>query len=465
VDCYNEPSTLYKGDNRELKKQNKNKIKRSTTRLVALGFALIIVIGTMLLSLPISVRSGQPNIMNALFTATSATCVTGLIVADTYQNWTTFGIIVIFTLIQIGGLGFMTIGVYISIILKKKIGLKQRENLQESVNSMEIAGVVRLARKIVQGTFLIEGIGALLLSTRFIPRFGLQRGIAFSIFHAVSAFCNAGFDLMGYEEAYASLVSFEGDVLVNMVVMFLILTGGIGFIVWDDLMRNKWHFKKYLLHTKIVLTFTIGLTVIATIAFLVLENHGVLVGLTPVEKALGAAFCSVTPRTAGFNTTDVAGLSNAGKLLTILLMFIGGSPGSTAGGAKTTTIVVLLLYAVAMIRNHEDINLFGRRLTDDVVKKANAVVVTNFMLAALAAVIIMAMQPFDMADVLLEVFSAINTVGMSTGITRDLNTVSRLILIVLMYCGRLGSLSFALVFAQKNTSDTIRLPQEKIIVG
>ena len=203
----------------------------------------------------------------------------------------------------------------------------------------------------------------------------------------------------------------------------------------------------------------------ATIAFLVLENHGVLAGLTPVEKALGAAFCSVTPRTAGFNTIDVAGLSNAGKMLTILLMFIGGSPGSTAGGAKTTTIVVLLLYAVAMIRNHEDINLFGRRLTDDVVKKANAVVVTNFMLAALAAVIIMAMQPFDMADVLLEVFSAINTVGMSTGITRDLNTVSRLILIVLMYCGRLGSLSFALVFAQKNTSDTIRLPQEKIIVG
>lgn len=465
ADCYNEPSTPYKGDQRELKNKNKYKIKRSTTRLVALGFALIIVIGTILLSLPISVRSGQPNVLNALFTATSATCVTGLIVADTYQNWTTFGIIVIFTLIQIGGLGFMTIGVYISIILKKKIGLKQRENLQESVNSMEIAGVVRLARKIVQGTLLIEGIGALLLSTRFIPRFGLLRGIAFSIFHAVSAFCNAGFDLMGCEEAYASLVSFEGDVLVNVVVMFLILTGGIGFIVWDDLMRNKWHFKKYLLHTKIVLTVTIGLTVITTIAFLLLENHGVLAGLTPVEKALGAAFCSVTPRTAGFNTTDVAGLSNAGKMLTILLMFIGGSPGSTAGGAKTTTIVVLLLYAAAMIRNHEDINLFGRRLTDDVVKKANAVVVTNFMLAALAAIIIMAMQPFDMADVLLEVFSAINTVGMSTGITRDLNTAARLMLIVLMYCGRLGSLSFALVFAQKNTSDTIRLPQEKIIVG
>ena len=359
----------------------------------------------------------------------------------------------------------MTIGVYISIILKKKIGLKQRENLHESVNSMEIAGVVNLARKIVQGTLLIEGIGAVLLSTRFIPRYGVLRGIAFSIFHAVSAFCNAGFDLMGYDEAYSSLVSFEGDVLVNVVVIFLILTGGIGFVVWDDLMRNKWHFKKYLLHTKIVLTVTIGLTVITTILYLIIENQGVLAGLNPLEKVLGAAFCSVTPRTAGFNTTDVAGLSNAGKMLTILLMFVGGSPGSTAGGAKTTTIVVLFLYAAAMIRNHEDINLFGRRLTDDVVKKANAVVVVNFALGMFAAIWIMCMQPFDMADVLLEVFSAINTVGMTTGITRDLNTVSRLILIVLMYCGRLGSLSFALVFAQKKTSDSIRLPQEKIIVG
>ncbi len=448
-----------------MNQKKKFKGKRSTTRLIALGFALIIVIGTILLSLPVAVRSGHPDVLNALFTATSATCVTGLVVADTYQNWTTFGILVIFGMIQIGGLGFMTIGVYISIILKKKIGLKQRENLHESVNSMEIAGVVNLARKIVQGTLLIEGIGAVLLSTRFIPRYGVLRGIAFSIFHAVSAFCNAGFDLMGYDEAYSSLVSYEGDVLVNVVVMFLILTGGIGFVVWDDLMRNKWHFKKYLLHTKIVLTVTIGLTVTTTILYLIIENQGVLAGLNPLEKVLGAAFCSVTPRTAGFNTTDVAGLSNAGKMLTILLMFVGGSPGSTAGGAKTTTIVVLFLYAAAMIRNHEDINLFGRRLTDDVVKKANAVVVVNFALGMFAAIWIMCMQPFDMADVLLEVFSAINTVGMTTGITRDLNTVSRLILIVLMYCGRLGSLSFALVFAQKKTSDSIRLPQEKIIVG
>lgn len=445
--------------------RSKTKGKRSTTRLIAFGFALIILIGTLLLCLPCSIRSGEVDLLNALFTATSATCVTGLVVVDTYQHWTVFGRIVIFGLIQIGGLGFMTIGVYISILLKKKIGLQERENLHESVNSMEIAGVVRLVRKIVQGTLLIEGIGAVLLATRFIPRFGLRRGITFSVFHAVSAFCNAGFDLMGINEAYSSLVSFEGDVMVNVVIMLLILIGGIGFVVWDDLMRNKWHFNRYLLHTKIVLTVTIGLTVVATVIFLFIENQGVLAGLNPLEKVLGAVFCSVTPRTAGFNTTDVAGLSAAGKLLTILLMFIGGSPGSTAGGAKTTTIVVIVLYAVAMIRNHENINLFGRRLTEDVVKKANAVVVINFSLATLAAFLIMVMQPLAMEDVLLEVFSAINTVGMTTGITRELNIISKVILIVLMYCGRLGSLSFALLFAQKRTSDSIKLPQEKIIVG
>lgn len=448
-----------------IRKRAKGYGKHSTTRIIALGFALIILAGTLLLCMPFAVKSGTPDFLNALFTATSATCVTGLVVVDTYQNWTVFGKLVIFCLIQVGGLGFMTIGVYVSILLKKKIGLKERENLHESVNTLQIAGVVRLAKKIVQGTLLIEGIGAVLLATRFIPRFGVFKGIAFSIFHAVSAFCNAGFDLMGIEEAYSSLVSFENDVIVNIVVVLLILIGGIGFIVWDDIMRNKWHFKRYLLHTKIVLSMTLFLTVIPTIAFLVLENNGVLAGMNLLDKVMGAVFCSVTPRTAGFNTTDVAGLTDAGKLLTIMLMFVGGSPGSTAGGAKTTTVVVLLFYAIAMIRNHEDINLFGRRLADDVVKKANAVVAINFSLAMLAGLIIMATQSLAMGDVLLEVFSAINTVGMSTGITRDLNTLSRLIIIILMYCGRLGSLSFALVFAQKKTTDSIRLPQEKIIVG
>ncbi len=451
----------------ELKFNNKKpKAKKSTTRLIASGFALIILAGALLLTLPIANKSGHGNLLNSLFTATSATCVTGLIVADTYQNWTTFGQIVILCMIQVGGLGFMTIGAYISVLLKKRIGLQEREQLQESVNTLEIAGVVRLVKKIVQGALCIEGLGAVVLAFRFIPRFGAVRGIYFSIFHAVSAFCNGGFDLMGVNEAYSSLAAFEGDIVVNLVVVTLILVGGIGFIVWDDVMRNKWHFRKYLLHSKIVITTTLVLTAAGTILFLITENQAAFAGMSPLEKFLGALFSSVTPRTAGFNSVDTAALSNSGKIITMVLMFIGGSPGSTAGGAKTTTMVVLLFYAVAMVLNKEDINLFGRRLTDEVVKKANAVVVINATLTIIATITIMTLQPLlKFEDVLFEVLSAIGTAGMTVGITRELNIISRVIIIVLMYCGRLGSLSFALIFAQKKTSASVRQPQEKIIVG
>lgn len=438
---------------------------KSTTRGIARGFALIIMAGTLLLNLPVSIKSGEGNLLNALFTATSATCVTGLIVVDTYQNWTIFGQLVIISLIQIGGIGFMTIGVYISIRLKKKIGLYERETLHESVNTLEVAGVVKLVKKIVQGTLLIEGIGAILLMTRFVPRFGVEKGIYFSVFHSISAFCNAGFDLMGIDGEYSSLMQFENDMVVNLVVMSLILIGGIGFIVWDDILVHKWHVREYLLHTKIVLMTTVVITVITTILFLLFENHHMFQNMSVQEKILGALFSCVTPRTAGFNTVDTAELTEASKVLSMILMFIGGSPGSTAGGAKTTTMVVLFFYAIAMIRNHEDINLFGRRLTQDVVKKANAVVVINMTLALCAALAMMAMQPFSFTDVMFEVLSAINTVGMTTGITRELNEVSKVILMILMFCGRLGSLSFAFIFAQKSSMDVIRQPQEKIVVG
>ncbi len=442
------------------------KARKSTTRLIAFGFAMIILTGTLLLTLPFANKSGHGNMLNSLFTATSATCVTGLVVADTYQNWTTFGQLVILCMIQVGGLGFMTIGAYISVILKKRIGLQEREQLQESVNTLEIAGVVRLVKKIVQGALGIEFLGAVLLSFRFIPRFGVVKGIYYSLFHAVSAFCNGGFDLMGTEEAYSSLVAYEGDILVNLVIVALILVGGIGFIVWDDVARNKWHFKRYLLHSKIVLTVTFLLTVIGTVLFLLTENNAAFAGMSPLEKVLGALFSAVTPRTAGFNSVDTAALSNSGKLITMVMMFVGGSPGSTAGGVKTTSVIVLLFYAGAMVLNKEDINLFGRRLTDEVVKKANAVVIINATLTIVATVIIMTLQPLlNFEDVLFEVLSAIGTVGMTVGITRDLDIIARVILIVLMYCGRLGSLSFALVFAQKNTSAPMRQPQEKIIVG
>lgn len=440
--------------------------RTSTTRLIAAGFALIILAGACLLTLPVSNKSGYGNFLDSLFTATSATCVTGLIVADTYRNWTAFGQIVILCLIQVGGLGFLTIGAFISVLLKKRIGLQQREQLHESVNTLEIAGVVRLVKKIVRGTLCAELLGAVLLAFRFIPRFGTKQGIYFSVFHAVSAFCNGGFDLMGVDEAYSSLVAFEGDVLVNLVLVVLILAGGIGFIVWDDVMRNGCNFKKYLLHSKIVITATLALTAAGTALFLVTENDAAFAGMSPLEKFLGALFSSVTPRTAGFNTVDTAALSNAGKTITMAMMFIGGSPGSTAGGVKTTSVVVLLFYAAAMVLNKSDINLFGRRLTDEVVKKANAVVVINAGLALIAIIIIMTLQPLlDFEDVAFEVFSAIGTAGMTTGVTRSMCAASRIVLIILMYCGRLGSLSFALVFAQKNASAAVRQPQEKIIVG
>lgn len=444
----------------------KPKARKSTTRLIASGFALIILAGALLLSLPIANKSGHGNWLNSLFTATSATCVTGLVVTDTYQNWTIFGQIIILCLIEVGGLGFLTIGAYISVLLKKRIGLQEREQLQESVNTLEIAGVVRLVKKIVQGALCVEGLGAVLLAFRFVPRFGVVRGIYFSVFHAVSAFCNGGFDLMGVNEAYSSLVSFEGDLLVNLVVVTLILVGGIGFIVWDDVMRNKWHFRKYLLHSKIVITTTLILTAAGTVLFLITENNAAFAGMSPLEKFLGALFSSVTPRTAGFNSVDTAALSNSGKIITMVMMFIGGSPGSTAGGVKTTSVVVLLFYAVAMVLGREDINLFGRRLTDEVVKKANAVVIINATLTIIATIAIMTLQPLlNFEDVLFEVLSAIGTAGMTVGITRDLNIISRVIIIMLMYCGRLGSLSFALIFAQKNSSASVRQPQEKIIVG
>ncbi len=382
-------------------KKKKIAAKKSTTRQIAFGFAMIILAGTLLLSLPIANRSGHGDPLSALFTATSATCVTGLVVADTYQNWTIFGQLVILCMIQVGGLGFMTIGAYISVLLKKRIGLKERERLQESVNTLEIAGVVRLVKKIVQGALCIEGLGAVLLAFRFVPRFGAARGIYFAVFHAISAFCNGGFDLMGVDEAYSSLVAFEGDIVVNLVVVTLILVGGIGFIVWDDVARHKWHFRKYLLHSKIVLTTTLVLTAAGTVLFLVTEDQAAFAGMGPLERFLGALFSSVTPRTAGFNSVDTAALSNSGKMLTMLMMFIGGSPGSTAGGVKTTSMIVLLFYAVAMVLNREDINLFGRRLTDEVVKKANAVVVINATLTIIATIVIMALQPLlNFEDVL-----------------------------------------------------------------
>jgi len=299
-------------------------------RQLAIGFALIILLGAVLLCLPVSSRTGSYTpFLNALFTATSATCVTGLIVVDTYTHWNLFGQLVILTLIQVGGLGFITIGAYISVLFIKKIGLQSRTTIHESINTIELAGVVRLVKKIIMGTALVEAVGAVLLAIRFVPEFGAVRGIYYSIFHSVSAFCNAGFDLMGIRQTYSSLVAYEADILVNVTVMALILIGGIGFLVWDDFLRNGFRFRKYLLHTKIMVVSSLVLIFGGAVLFYWVEKDGLLAGMNAKETILGALFMSVTPRTAGFNTTDLGQMGNGGRFLTMLFMFIGGGSGST----------------------------------------------------------------------------------------------------------------------------------------
>ena len=438
----------------------------SQTQFIAYGFFCIIITGTLLLMLPFASRDGQSEpFLNCLFTATSASCVTGLVVADTWSQWSLFGQLVILTMIQIGGLGFITVGVFISIVLRRKIGLKERGLMMESVNTLQIGGVVRLAKTIIIGTCIFEGTGAVLLAIRFIPQFGFLRGLFYGIFHSISAFCNAGFDLMGGQTPYSSFVAYYDDWLVNLVIMSLIIIGGIGFIVWDDLSRNKLHFRKYMLQTKIVLVTTAILVFGGGLLFYLLERNHLLVGMNTSGKILTSLFSSVTARTAGFNTTDTAALTDGSKLLTIILMFIGGSPGSTAGGIKTTTLVVLLLCVHSNIKQTYGINIFGRRLENDAVKRAGTILTINLLLAVTASLAIMAIQPLGFSDILFETFSAIGTVGMTTGITRALHPVSRCIIILLMYCGRIGSLSFALAFVQSKRKPHVQQPAEAINIG
>lgn len=438
----------------------------SQTQFIAYGFFCIILVGTLLLMLPFSSRDGQPeSFLNCLFTATSASCVTGLVVRDTWTQWSLFGQLVILTMIQIGGLGFITVGVFISIVLRRKIGLKERGLLQESVNTLQIGGVVRLAKRIIKGTCIFEGVGALLLSIRFIPQFGILKGVFYGIFHSISAFCNAGFDLMGNQEPYSSFVSYYDDWLVNLVIMSLVVIGGIGFIVWDDIYKNKLHMNKYLLHTKIVLVTTTLLLFGGGLLFYLLERNHLLAGMNASGQILTSLFSSVTARTAGFNTLDTGSLTDASKLLTIMLMFIGGSPGSTAGGIKTTTVFVLLMCVLSNIKQTYGVNVFGRRIEEMAVKRAGTILSINLFLALSAALAIMALEPFGFSDILFETFSAIGTVGMTTGITRDLHTLSRVIIIILMYCGRIGSLSFALAFVQSHRRAHIEQPAETINVG
>lgn len=451
-----------------LDKKKKRPLKKqiSQTQFIAYGFFAIIMMGSLFLMLPIASRDGQSEpFLNCLFTATSASCVTGLVVADTWTQWSLFGQIVILILIQLGGLGFISVGICLSIILRRKIGLKARGLMQESVNTLQIGGVVKLAKKIMVGTVVFEGAGAVLLACRFIPQFGLEKGIWYGIFHSVSAFCNAGFDLLGHTGEYNSLCGYTGDWLVIGTISFLIITGGIGFIVWDDLSRKKFHFRHYMLHTKIVLVTTGLLLGISTLLFYVMERNNILVGMDGSETFLACFFSAVTPRTAGFNSVDTAALTDGSKFLSAILMFIGGSPGSTAGGIKTSTLAVLLLYVVSNIRQTYGVEIFGRRLEDGSIRQSACILTINLSLMLCATIAIMAAQNLPMSDVFFETCSAIGTSGMSTGVTRSLNSFSRIIVILLMYCGRIGSLSFALAFTRSCRKPHVQLPSEQITIG
>ena len=433
---------------------------------IALGFFFIILAGSLILTLPIASQSGEwTPFLDSMFTATSATCVTGLVVYDTFTHWNVFGQLVILLLIQIGGLGFITVGVGFSMALRRRIGLRQRDLLKESINAMEIGGIVKLLRKIFIGTALCEGVGALLLATRFIPEFGLVKGIYYSIFHAISAFCNAGFDLMGGQQPYASFTAYATDPVINITLMLLIIVGGLGFVVWSDVVLKRFRWKNYCLHTKMVISVTLLLIFGGALFLFLFEQGGTISGMSTGDQILASLFGSVTARTAGFNTVDTGALQPESKLLTIALMFIGGSPGSTAGGVKTTTIAVILIYVISNLRGESGCNVFHRRIGDEVIKRASMVFCLNLFLGLICVTLILATSNLRMSDVLFEVYSAISTVGMTTGITRDLNVVGRIVIMILMYCGRIGSMTFALSFVAKPETKGLSLPEEKITIG
>lgn len=443
------------------------KIRKITqVQFIVLGFFLMIILGTFLLMLPVSSRDMQwTPFLDAAFTATSASCVTGLVVYDTFTHWSLFGQLVIITLIQIGGLGFVTIGLFFSIFMRRKIGLGARNLMQESISALRLSGMVRMSKRIVMGTFIIEGTGAVLLSLRFIPRMGFATGIYYGIYHSISAFCNAGFDLMGKYEEYSSFTAYADDVLVNIVLIGLILIGGLGFMVWEDLYHNKLNFKKYTLHTKLVIVGTVIFTILGAVLFYIIEYDELFAGLSPVGKIMAALFSSVTPRTAGFNTVDTGALSDESQLLSLILMIIGGNSGSTAGGAKVTTIMVLILFIIASLRQSSQVEIFGRRLTDDVIRKAAVVFSLNLILAITATMFICSTSVIKLEDALFETFSAINTVGMTRNLTRDLSTASRIMIMLLMYFGRIGSMTFAFSFLRKRDTNIIKSPVEEISVG
>lgn len=445
--------------------------KMQPSRIIVIGFALIILIGAILLSLPISTSSGQGiNFIDALFTATSAVCVTGLIVVDTGTFWSSFGQTIIILLIQVGGIGFMAMGALFAIIAKKKINLKERILIQESLNQFDLSGVVTLAKNVLMLTFLIEGIGAILLSLVFIPQLGFIDGLFYSLFHSISAFCNAGFDIMGgISGEFTSLTSYVANPIIVLTISTLITLGGLGFTVILDIVRNK-KINKLSLHSKLVL---ISTSVIISLGFIIIfivefSNPDTIGNLSLSGKALASLFQTVTTRTAGFNTIDLSLMHEGVIFVLMILMFIGASPASTGGGVKTTTVATMLLSIKAFALGREDVQIFKRRIDVYTIRKTVCIMSLGIITVTSGTIILSLVEPnFNLLEAGFEVVSAFTTAGLSIGGSANLTLIGKIIIMLFMFMGRVGSLTVFMALASKNTMKPshIKYPEEKVLVG
>ncbi|MGH2436163.1 MAG: TrkH family potassium uptake protein [bacterium] len=437
------------------------RLELNPSQTIVAGFALIILAGTVLLSLPAAAADGQSTpFLTALFTATSATCVTGLVVVDTATHYSLFGELVILFLIQIGGLGYMTIATLMAMAVGRRVGLRERLILQESHNLYTVGGVVRFTRTVLLLTLAIEAIGAFLLTLRWAPQLGFARGAYYAIFHSISAFNNAGFDLMG---GFRSFTSFVGDVPVNVILLVLFILGGLGFTVLHGFSSPK----RLSLHAKIVLTTSAALIVLGTATLMLLEfSNAATLGRLPLGgRILAALFQAATPRTAGFNTIDIGQLRDPTLMLIVALMFIGASPGGTGGGIKTTTFVAPMAVILSMVRGRADPELFHRRLPPVVIFKAVTIALVAVAFVVTAGTLLSFVEQVDFIDALFEVVSAFGTVGLSTGITPVLSTVGRIIVIVTIFTGRVGLLTVAYALSRQHRPANFRYPEERIYVG
>ena len=431
-------------------------------QIIILGFIAVILMGALLLMLPVSSKAGIITPFNeALFTSTSAVCVTGLVVQDTATYWSWFGQGIILVLIQIGGLGVITIAVSFALLSGRKISLMQRSVMQEAISAPKVGGIVRLTGFVLKGTFLVEFTAAFIMMPVFVKDFG-AKGIWMAIFHSISAFCNAGFDLMGTENVkYASLTSYISHPLINITIMLLIIIGGIGFLTWEDILKNKYRIKSYRMQTKVILTTSLLLILFPAFFFFFRD----FADMPMQERIFSSLFQAVTPRTAGFNTADLTMMTQDGLGIVIALMLVGGSPGSTAGGMKTTTLAVLIANALACFRRKDDAQMFGRRIENSTVKNAATIFMMYIVFFFGGAIVISAVEDLSFSTCLFETASAIGTVGLTLGITPGLGVISQIILMILMFLGRVGGLTLIYAALSGSGKKISKFPQEKITVG